>query len=77
MFDTELNYFKDHQDDLVARFGRRVLVIRGREVVGDYKSALDAYVEALKRFEPGTFMLQPCEPGPSAYTVTIASSITG
>jgi hypothetical protein len=34
---------------------------------------LEAYLEAMRRFTPGTFMLQRCEPGPEAYTVTIST----
>ena len=73
MFDTELNYFKAHQDELVAKYNGKSLVIRGENVEGAYESALQAYLEAQKRFPVGTFMIQPCEPGPSAYTVTISS----
>ena len=73
MFDTELNYFKAHQDELVAKHQGKTLVIRGENVEGAYDSALQAYLEAQKRFELGTFMIQSCEPGPEAYSVTISS----
>ncbi|MEQ1572755.1 MAG: hypothetical protein ABL993_00780 [Vicinamibacterales bacterium] len=69
--DTELKYFIAHQDELVARHRAKVLVIRGEEVAGVYGSTLEAYLEAQKQFAPGTCMIQPCEPGPEAYTVTI------
>ena len=42
-------------------------------VEGAYESPLDAYLSAQERFPVGTFMIQPCEPGPMAYTVTISS----
>lgn len=73
MFDRELNYFVAHQDELVAKHRGKTLVLRGESVEGVYSSPLEAYVEAQKRFPLGTFMVQPCEPGPSAYTVTISS----
>ena len=73
MFDTELAFFKAHQDELVSRHGGKTLVIRGETVEGVYASALEAYLEAQKRFQLGTFMIQPCEAGPRAYTVTISS----
>ena len=72
MFETELAFFVEHQDELVERYPGKVLVLRGAEVVGAYLSPLDAYQEALTEWKLGTFMLQPCEPGPGAYTVTIA-----
>ena len=71
MFDKELAFFVAHQDDLVAKHRGKVLVIRGEQVEGAYDSALAAYQAAEERFQPGTFMLQPCQPGPGAYTVTI------
>lgn len=73
MFEAELNYFKAHQDELVAKHNGKTLVLRGETVEGVYDSPLDAYLSALKRFTAGTFMIQPCQPGPSAYTVTISS----
>ncbi len=72
MFDRELSYFVQNQDRLVSEYGGKVLVLRGEEVVGAYDTALEAYLEAGKRFEPGSFMLQPCAPGPAAYTMTLA-----
>ena len=71
MFDRELTFFIAHQDELVAKHRGKVLVIRGEKVEGAYESALVAYRSAEDRFQPGTFMLQPCQPGPGAYTVTI------
>lgn len=72
MFDTELNYFIAHQDELVAKHRGKTLVIRGENVEGVYATPLDAYLSAQKQFEIGTFMIQPCEAGPRAYTVTIS-----
>jgi hypothetical protein len=36
-------------------------------------SPLTAYLNAQEKYEVGTFMIQPCIPGPSAYTVSIAT----
>lgn len=73
MFDTELKYFIAHQEDLVRQYRGKALVLRGEHVVGAYGSPLEAYLAAQKEFPLGTFMIQPCEPGPEAYTVTINS----
>jgi hypothetical protein len=75
MFDTELSFFKEHQEYLVQKYNGRVLVLRGTKVVGVHDDALAAYLSATKEYAPGSFMIQPCAPGPSAYTVTIASSV--
>jgi hypothetical protein len=74
VFETELDFFKAHQDELVARYPGQVLVIRGEEVVEVGADPLQAYLAASSKFEPGTFMIQPCQSGSAAYTVTIASS---
>ena len=75
MFDTELHYFIAHQDDLVAKYPGKVIVLQGTEVRGAYDTPLQAYLDASARLEPGTFMLQRCEPGPAAYTVTLNSAV--
>jgi hypothetical protein len=72
MFDTELLYFIKHQDELVAQHRGKTLVIRGETVEGVYPDALHAYLDAQQKFDFGTFMIQPCEPGPAAYTVMIS-----
>jgi hypothetical protein len=71
VFEAELRFFITNQNDLVEKHNGKVLVIRGDELVGVYDSTLEAYLEAQKQYEPGTFMIQPCAPGPEAYTVTI------
>jgi hypothetical protein len=73
MFDTELAYFIKNQDELVRRFKGTVLVIRGNEIAGAYKTPMEAYLAAKEQYAPGTYMLQPCEPGPGAYTVLIGA----
>jgi hypothetical protein len=74
VFKEELDFFMANQRELVLAHRGMVLVIRGREVVGVYPSALEAYVDAQKSYELGTFMIQPCEPGPGAYSVTLSSA---
>lgn len=74
VFTTELQFFMDNQDRLVAEYGEgRTLVIKGEEVVSSHDTPLSAYLEASERFEPGTFMIQPCRHGPEAYTVTLSA----
>ena len=72
MFDIELAYFIEHQDELVAKYPQKVIVLQGTEVRGAFDTPLQAYLDASARFGPGTFMLQRCEPGRAAYTVTLS-----
>lgn len=74
MFEQEMVFFKENQDTLVHKYKGKVLVIVGKEVFGVFNNTIDAYKEATRNFEPGTFMIQPCMPGPEAYTVTISTS---
>lgn len=73
MFQVEMQFFIEHQDDLVEKYNGQVLVIQGQQILGAYQTALEAYLETQKTHPLGTFMLQPCAPGPEAYTVTIAT----
>lgn len=73
MLEKEFKYFKDHQEELVKKHEGKYLVIVGEEVVGVYDAEIDAYVEAKKRYKPGTFLIQHCLPGESAYTQTFYS----
>lgn len=73
MLTKELDFFIAHQDELVAKHRGKTLVIRGETVVGAYPSPLDAYLAGRREFPAGTFMVQPCEPGPGAYTVSLST----
>ena len=75
MFIQELEYFIANQAMLVSKFGGKVLVIKGEEVIGVYDDMLEAYRETQKVYKPGTFMLQRCLPGPEAYTEMIGSQV--
>lgn len=75
MFKTELDFFIANQNMLVKKYNKKVLVIKGRKVLGAYKNTLEAYLKTLKKHKLGTFMIQPCRPGPSAYTIIISPSV--
>jgi hypothetical protein len=74
MFQQELVFFKKNLNNLVNQYKGKILVIKGNRVVGAYDNTIEAFNEATKKYKPGSFMIQPCEPGPEAYTVTINSS---
>jgi len=73
MFEREFQFFIANQDRLVREYEGKTLVLRGEEVISAHDDALDAYLAALEKYEPGTFMIQPCIQGADAYTVTITS----
>lgn len=73
MFANELQFFIDHQDELVKQYEGQTLAIKDDQVLGAYDTPLEAYLETQKKYQLGTFMIQPCEPGAEAYTVTIST----
>jgi len=75
MLNVEFKYFIDHQDELVKRYNNRVLVIIGERVVDDYDDYDQAVFQSLKKYEPGSFLLQECIEGEDAYTDTFCSPV--
>lgn len=74
MFEKELKYFIKHQKELVRKHEGKVLTIKGDKVVGVFDSPLDAYLDLERNHELGKVMIQPCEAGQSAYTVSLANT---
>jgi len=75
MLEKEFQYYLDHQTDLVAKYNGKYLVIREQEVIGVFDTDEEAYFETTKVHEPGTFLIQLCEPGESSYTQTFHSRV--
>lgn len=71
----QLKYFKSHQDDLVKEYKGKFLVINDQEVQGVYNTEMEAYIDAKKKFELGTFLIQQCLPGQESYTQTFHSRV--
>jgi len=69
--DTELEknfrYYLEQQDELVKQYAGKVLVIKDCEVVSVHDSEAEALIAARQRFQPGTFIVQKCSPGPDDY----------
>ncbi len=76
MLQDELDFFIANQEELVEKYRGKVLVLCNQEVVGVFDSPLGAYLDAESHYESGTYAIQRCTPGPEAYTVTIASSMS-
>lgn len=75
MLDTEFQYFKDHQDELVTQYNGKYVAIVGDQVNGPFDTELDAYLAMKKDHEVGTFLLQHCVPGTMSYTQTFHSRV--
>lgn len=64
MFEREYKYFLDHQTELIEKYDGKVVVIVGEELVGVYETIADAVAESVKKYEPGTFMVQEVAANP-------------
>jgi hypothetical protein len=71
MFKEELDFFIKNQEDLVRQHSGKSLVIEGSKVSAVYGSPLEAYLQVQRDKKLGKVMIQVCQPGPEAYTVTI------
>jgi len=71
----ELEYFKANQKELVQKYEGKFIVIRNQSIQGIYNSEMEAYTEAQKKFELGTFIIQQCLPGEGVYTQSFHSRV--
>lgn len=72
----ELEYFKTNQKELLQKYAGKFLVIKSQEIQGVYDTEIQAYTDAKKKFELGTFLIQQCLPGQESYTQTFNSRVT-
>jgi hypothetical protein len=75
MLEKEFAYYLDHQTQLVEKYNGKFLVIKGEEVIGVYDAEDTAFFESEKIHEAGSFLIQLCEPGDSAYTQVYHSRV--
>ncbi|MHB1005772.1 MAG: hypothetical protein ACYC3S_09040 [Chloroflexota bacterium] len=71
----EFQYYLEHQDELVARYNSKFIVIKDRRVIGAYDSQLEAIRKTQEQHELGTFLVQKCEPGKASYTQSYHSRV--
>jgi hypothetical protein len=67
-FDADLDYFIANQDELVAQYNGKVLLIRNQHVEGAYDTVGEACSAGDKLFGRGKFSIRTCMPGEDAYT---------
>ncbi len=66
----DFEFFIQNQSELVKKYEGLFLVIKDQVVKGAHKTLEIAYLEATKQYEEGSFLIQHCLPGESAYTQT-------
>ena len=75
MLEKEFQYYLDHQNELVKKYDGRYLVIKDKNVVGDYDSYEEALFTSQEQYEMGTFLIQKCSEGNKDYTATFHSRV--
>jgi len=76
LLQKELVFFKKNQKELVQKYEGKFLVIKDQVVKGAYGSEMDAYTDAKKKFELGSFLIQQALPGEESYTQTFHTRVT-
>jgi hypothetical protein len=76
MLEKEFKYYLDNQIELVKEYNGKFLVIKEEKVIGVYDTEDTAYFETEKSHEAGTFLIQFCEMGDSAYTQIYHSRVS-
>jgi hypothetical protein len=71
----EFQYYRDHQEELIKKYNGKIIVIVGEIVVGEYSNKKEAYIESIKKYKPGTFLIIECTPGADSYTIHQRSRI--
>jgi len=71
----EFDYYLEHQNELVEKYNGKYIVIKDTQVIGAYNSEIEAVEQSLQKYEPGTFLVQKCEPGSNSYTQTYHSRV--
>ena len=73
--EKEFKFYLDNQASILAKYSGKFVVIVGDEVVGAFDSMADAYFDSIKKYEPGTFLVQECTEGEEAYTQSFTSRV--
>lgn len=71
--EKEFQFYLDHQDDMVAKYDAKFVVIKDDVVLGAYDYELTAVTKTQKSHEIGTFLVQKVSKGTSAYTQSFHS----
>lgn len=63
---NDFEYFKRNYEELFHKYGKGFLAIRNGEVLGCYKTAIEALNDLKERYAPGTYSIQECDESESA-----------
>lgn len=75
MLEQEFSFYLKNQNSLLQKYRNKFVVIVGEEVIGSYTSNEEALYQTRKTHQLGTFLIQKCTEGDSAYTYTFHSNV--
>ncbi len=73
--ETDFEYFLENLPDLSNKFKNRWVVIRDKQIHGDYATEMEALKQGAEQFELGTFLVQLCSTDAESYTQTFHSRV--
>jgi len=76
MLKDEFQYYIQNQNELVSKYDGKFLVIKDQKVVGVFDNKVEAFENSKEKYELGSFLIQLCTPGNSAYTQTFHSRVS-
>jgi hypothetical protein len=76
MLKEEFEYYISKQADFVRDYNGMYLVIKGKQLLGAYDTQEAAFKAAKEQHAVGTFLIQYCTPGETAYTHTYHSRVS-
>ena len=71
----ELEFYLDHQAEMVGKYDGRVIVLKNNQVIGDYGSSPEAVAATSEKHPLGTFLVQRVSEGNKDYTQRILSRV--
>ncbi len=75
MLEREFNFYLKHQDELVAQYRDKYIVIKGNKVLGAYDDELVAYLITKNEHPVDTSLIHLCQPGVANYTQTFRRAV--
>lgn len=71
MLDANLQYYIDHQDELVEKHKGKWLVIIEKKVRKAFNSFIEARDHCRNQYKPGTYLIHECQPGKENHTIDL------
>jgi hypothetical protein len=64
MIRKDYEFYKDHKDEFIKKYGEKYLLIYNEELIGAYDTEKEALKVAIsdKKYKPGEFLIHHCIP---------------